>query len=89
MSEFLPLALLQCNTQEETLKGFYNRIHWALTEYDRIKSDVIPVTSSVLGSWSEEDPRVMTSVSYFYSLPLKYSGRPLIVATWSTYCVQV
>ena len=34
--------------QEEKFKGFYNELHWALTEYDRVVTEVIPVTAMVL-----------------------------------------
>jgi len=34
--------------QEEKFKTFYNELHWALTEYDRVVTEVIPVTAMVL-----------------------------------------
>ena len=34
--------------QEEKLKSYYNDLHWALNEYDRIVTMVIPVTAMVL-----------------------------------------
>ncbi|KAL3815567.1 hypothetical protein ACHAXA_000299 [Cyclostephanos tholiformis] len=34
--------------QEEKFKTFYTQLNWALTEYDRIVGDVIPVTSMIL-----------------------------------------
>jgi len=34
--------------QEEKFKTFYNQLHWALTEYDRVVTEVIPVTAMVL-----------------------------------------
>lgn len=34
--------------QEEKFKMFYSQLHWALTEYDRIVSRVIPVTAIIL-----------------------------------------
>ncbi|KAL7543927.1 hypothetical protein ACHAXR_013293, partial [Thalassiosira sp. AJA248-18] len=34
--------------QEEKFKTFYRQLNWALTEYDRIVAEVIPVTAMVL-----------------------------------------
>jgi len=34
--------------QEEKFKTFYQQLNWALTEYDRIVAEVIPVTAMVL-----------------------------------------
>ena len=34
--------------QEDKLKSYYNDLHWALNEYDRVVSMVIPVTAMVL-----------------------------------------
>ena len=34
--------------QEEKLKSYFNELHWALNEYDRIVNMVIPVTAMVL-----------------------------------------
>ncbi|KAL7522596.1 hypothetical protein ACHAWX_007291 [Stephanocyclus meneghinianus] len=34
--------------QEEKFKTFYTQLNWALTEYDRIVSEIIPVTAMVL-----------------------------------------
>ena len=34
--------------QEDKLKAYYNDLHWALNEYDRVVSMVIPVTAMVL-----------------------------------------
>ncbi|CAM9244386.1 unnamed protein product [Chrysoparadoxa australica] len=34
--------------QEEKFKANYNDLHWALTEYDRVVTEVIPVTAMVL-----------------------------------------
>ena len=34
--------------QEEKLKSYFNDLHWALNEYDRIVTMVIPVTAMVL-----------------------------------------
>jgi hypothetical protein len=34
--------------QEEKFKTYYNELHWALSEYDRVVTRVIPVTAMVL-----------------------------------------
>ncbi|CAM9799127.1 unnamed protein product [Ectocarpus fasciculatus] len=34
--------------QEEKFKNYHNELHWALTEYDKVVSKVIPVTAMVL-----------------------------------------
>jgi len=34
--------------QEEKFKTYYNELHWALMEYDRVVTRVIPVTAMVL-----------------------------------------
>lgn len=34
--------------QEEKFKNYHNELHWALTEYDKIISQIIPVTAMVL-----------------------------------------
>ena len=43
--------------QEEKLKVFYTELHWALTEYDRIVSEVIPVTAVILRPHFNDPPR--------------------------------
>ena len=34
--------------QEDKFKNYYNELHWALSEYDKVVSKVIPVTAMVL-----------------------------------------
>lgn len=34
--------------QEEKFKNYHNELHWALSEYDKVVSEVIPVTAMVL-----------------------------------------
>lgn len=34
--------------QEEKFKNYHNELHWALSEYDKVVSNVIPVTAMVL-----------------------------------------
>ena len=36
--------------QEDKLKSYYNDLHWALNEYDRVVSMVIPVTAMVFNA---------------------------------------
>ena len=34
--------------QEDKFKNYHNELHWALSEYDKVVSKVIPVTAMVL-----------------------------------------
>ena len=34
--------------QEDKFKNYHNELHWALSEYDKVVSKVIPVTALVL-----------------------------------------
>ena len=42
-------------SKEEKFKTFYSQLNWALAEYDRIVSEVIPVTAMVLVSTRNEE----------------------------------
>ena len=56
--------------QEEKFKLYYTELHWALTEYERIVTEVIPVTASILRPHFND---------------LEYKLRPgMITLTWTS-----
>eukprot|EP00814_Leptocylindrus_danicus_P009510 CAMPEP_0116004988 /NCGR_PEP_ID=MMETSP0321-20121206/911_1 /TAXON_ID=163516 /ORGANISM="Leptocylindrus danicus var. danicus, Strain B650" /LENGTH=4605 /DNA_ID=CAMNT_0003473357 /DNA_START=128 /DNA_END=13942 /DNA_ORIENTATION=- len=56
--------------QEDKFKIFDNQLHWALTEYDRIVADVVPVTAMILRSHFND---------------MEYKLRPgMITLTWTS-----
>lgn len=56
--------------QEDKFKMFYNQLHWALTEYDRVVADVVPVTAMILRSHFND---------------MEYKLRPgMITLTWTS-----
>jgi dynein heavy chain len=60
--------------QEEKFKTYYNELHWALLEYDRVVTRVIPVTAMVLRPHFKD---------------MEYKLRPgMITLTWTSMNIE-
>lgn len=60
--------------QEEKFKMYYNELHWALMEYDRVVTRVIPVTAMVLRPHFKD---------------MEYKLRPgMITLTWTSMNIE-
>ena len=52
--------------QEDKFKNYYNELHWALSEYDKVVGKVIPVTAMVLRPHFRYDILILMFIIVLY-----------------------